>query len=94
METDELRKQIHGYIDKADDRFVNLVHAMMLADLEPEFELSDEHKRILDERLKQHEANPNSGSSMEEAFAHINYTLSEVPEFGKKEQSVNVIKPL
>ena len=76
METDELRKQIHGYIDKADDRFVNLVHAMMLADLEePEFELSDEHKRILDERLKQHEADPSSGSSMEEAFARINKQL-------------------
>ena len=73
METDELRKQIHGYIDKADDRFVNLVHAMMLADLEkPGFELSDEHKRILDERLKQHEADHNSGSFMEEAFARIN----------------------
>lgn len=76
METAELRKKIHGYIEKADDRFVNLVHAMMLADLEePEFDLSDEHKRILDERLKQHEADPNSGSSMEETFARINKQL-------------------
>ena len=64
METVELRKQIHGYIDKADDRFVNLVHAMMLADLEEsEFELSDEHKRILDERLK-HEPTKNGVSGV------------------------------
>ena len=39
MATEAIRKEIHGYIDKADDRFINLVYAMMLADLEePKFE--------------------------------------------------------
>jgi hypothetical protein len=76
METEEIRKQIHGYIDKADDRFVNLVHAMMVADLEETgFELSDENERILDERLKLHIQDPDSGSTMEEAFTRINKQL-------------------
>ena len=72
METEELRKQIHGYIDQADDRFVNLVYAMVMADLqEPEYELSDEEKKILDERLAQHEKDPESESSMEEVFQRL-----------------------
>lgn len=76
METDEFRKQIHGYIDKADDRFVNLVHAMMVADIEePEYELSDEHKRILDERLEDYRKNPDTGSPMEEVFERLRKRL-------------------
>lgn len=72
METAELRKQIHGYIEKADDRFVNLVHAMMIADLEePEFDLSDEHKSVLDERIEDYHKNPDAGSSMEDVFERL-----------------------
>ena len=72
METKELRKEIHGYIDQADDRFITLVHAMMVADLDEEdYELSDEHKRILEERLGDFQKNPNSGSSMEEVFKRL-----------------------
>ncbi|MFN8887179.1 MAG: hypothetical protein ACK5WF_06945 [Cyclobacteriaceae bacterium] len=76
MQMDELRKQIHGYIDQADDRFVNLVHAMMMADLdEATFEITEETKKLLDERLHAHQQNPNEGSPLNEAFARINQQL-------------------
>ncbi|MFY8036458.1 MAG: hypothetical protein ACOVMQ_04770 [Cyclobacteriaceae bacterium] len=69
MQMDELRKQIHGYIDLADDRFVNLVHAMMMA---------EETKKILDDRLHAHQQNPNAVSPLNEAFARINQQLYNV----------------
>lgn len=76
MQIDELRKQIHGYIDQADDRFVNLVHAMMMADLDEEtFEISEETKKLLDDRLQAHQQYPNEVSPLNEAFARINRQL-------------------
>ncbi|MCE2994965.1 MAG: hypothetical protein ACK5RG_08975 [Cyclobacteriaceae bacterium] len=76
MQMDELRKQIHGYIDQADDRFVNLVHAMMMADLdEATFEITEETKKLLDERLHAHQQKLNEGSPLNEAFARINQQL-------------------
>ncbi|MFO7933857.1 MAG: hypothetical protein R6U78_07230 [Bacteroidales bacterium] len=29
METSELRKELHSYIEKADDRFLRMVHALI-----------------------------------------------------------------
>ena len=72
MSTDTLRKQIHGYIDKADDRFISLIHAMMLADLdEKQPELSEEQLIVLEERLEEYYKNPSAGSSMDEVFKRL-----------------------
>ena len=72
MATEVIRKQIHGYIDKADDRFINLVHAMIVADLdEPELELSEDLKVIMDERLEDYHKNPEAGSPMKEVFERL-----------------------
>lgn len=65
MGTAQRIAQIQEYLTtKADDRFVNLVYGMIQADLADEdYELSPAHKKLLDERLAAHKANPSQGRS-------------------------------
>lgn len=72
----QIRKLLHEYIDKADERFINLMYAMVQADMEEDnYELSASHKKILDERIAAHKANPSSGSSWEEVKSRIKSQL-------------------
>lgn len=72
----QIREILHEYIDKADERFINLMYAMVQADMNEEnYELSDKHKKILDERISAHKANPSLGSSWEEVKARIKSRL-------------------
>lgn len=76
MTTVDLREEIHQYIDRADDRILQLIYGMIQADLsEGGYELSDEHKKVLDERLSAHKSNPTSGSSWEKTKAKISRQL-------------------
>ncbi|WP_454060736.1 addiction module protein [Elizabethkingia ursingii] len=60
--TIDLKKRIHEFIDRADERILKIINAIITSE-ETEGELSIEHKAILDERLEEHEKNPNSGKS-------------------------------
>ena len=72
----QIREILHEYIDIADERFINLMYAMIQADMKEEnYELSDKHKKILDERITAHKTNPSSGSSWEEVKAPIKSRL-------------------
>ena len=72
MSTLELREKLHAAIDQADDRLLNIIYALVQADIKNEhYELSEEHQRILDERLADHESDPTSGASWEEAKSRI-----------------------
>jgi putative addiction module component (TIGR02574 family) len=72
MGTPQIRELLHEYINKADERLINLMYAMVQADMkEDDYELSATHKKILDERITAHEANPLSGSSWEEVKTRI-----------------------
>jgi putative addiction module component (TIGR02574 family) len=72
----QIREELHQYIDIADDRLINLMYAMVQADmLESDYKLSDEHKLLLDKRLVAHEANPSSGSTWEEVQSRIKNQL-------------------
>ncbi len=76
MGTPQKRELLHDYINKADDRFINLVYAMVQADMsEEDYELSESHKKILDERLAAYESNPSSGSDWEEVKDRIKRQL-------------------
>ena len=76
MGTVKLREEIHQYIDKADDRIIQLIYGMVQADLTQEdYELSEAHKRILDERLETHKSNPSTGSNWKEVKARISNHL-------------------
>lgn len=68
----QIREKLHQYIDQADDRLINLMYAMVQADRsEVDYEISDEHKSILDKRLASHLAEPSSGSDWEEVKTRL-----------------------
>ena len=69
MGTPQRIEQIQHYLQtQADERFINLLYGMIKAETENDYyELSDAHKRILDQRLAAHEKNSSSGKSWEEA---------------------------
>ena len=76
MATPQIRELLHEYINKADERLINLMYAMVQADMkEDDYELSTAHKKILDERIAAHEANPSSGSGWKEVKTRIRSQL-------------------
>ena len=76
MGTHQIRELLHEYINKADERLINLMYAMVQADMnEDDYELGTTHRKILDERIASHEANPSAGSSWKEAKARIKNQL-------------------
>jgi hypothetical protein len=76
MTTVDLREEIHHYIDRADDRILQVIYGMVQADLtEEDYELSKAHKQILDERLEAHKSNVTSGSGWKEVKARISEQL-------------------
>jgi putative addiction module component (TIGR02574 family) len=76
MSTTQIREELHHFINKADDRLLNLIYAIVQADMEEgDYELSKAHKAILDERLAAHQSDPSSGSSWEDVKSHIKSKL-------------------
>jgi len=76
MGTHQIRELLHEYINKADERLINLMYAMVQGDMnEDDYELRATHKKILDERIVAHEANPMSGSSWREVKTRIKSQL-------------------
>ena len=72
MGTSQIRELLHEYINKADERLLNLMYAMVQADMkESDYQLSATHQEILDKRLAAHKANPSGGSNWEEAKIRI-----------------------
>ncbi|UII28054.1 addiction module protein [Fulvivirga maritima] len=60
-------EQVQHYLQhEADDRFINMVFGMIEAEQESQYELSPEHRDILDERLKMRRENPGQGKTWEE----------------------------
>ncbi len=72
MSITQIREELHALINKADDRLLNLIYAMVQADMEEEdYELSQSHRKLLDERLAAHQSEPSSGSSWKEVKSRI-----------------------
>ncbi len=66
----EIKKELHDYIESADDRFLRLIYGMILADKQ-EYEIPDWHKKIVEERLENYERNPQNVISWEEVKASV-----------------------
>ncbi|WKK74503.1 addiction module protein [Marivirga salinae] len=76
MGTAQIRELLHEYINKADERLINLMYAMVQADLKEDgYDLSEAHKKVLDERLTAYQANPSAGSSWEDVKNRIRNKL-------------------
>ena len=72
MSIAQLRSELHDLIEKADDRLLNLIYAMLQADMtDDDYQLSNDHKKILDERLKDHQKDPTSGSDWKSTKSRI-----------------------
>jgi len=68
----QIREELHQFINRADERVLNLIYGMMKADNEEgDFSLSEAHKQLLDERLANHKASPQEGSSWSEVKNRI-----------------------
>lgn len=68
----QIREELHQLINTADDRLLNLMYDVMKDETrEEDFLLTNEHKKILDQRLVDHKANPSEGSSWSEVKARI-----------------------
>jgi putative addiction module component (TIGR02574 family) len=68
----QIREELHQFINRADERVLNLIYGMMKADSnQGDFTLSDAHKQLLDERLEDHKASPLEGSTWKEVKDRI-----------------------
>ena len=67
MATPDLKKRVLTYIDNADDRLLKLIKALVETYQEEEnnYEISEEYRKILDQRLADHKADPGSGKDWE-----------------------------
>lgn len=70
METVEIKKQLHEYIEVADDRLLNLLYGMIVAD-KKDCEIPEWHTKIIEERLEEYEKNPQDSISLEEFKSRI-----------------------
>ncbi len=76
MSITQIREELHEFIDKADTRLLNVIYAMIQADMtEADYQLSDAHKAILDQRIAAHELNPSEGRSWEDLKSDIKRRL-------------------
>lgn len=68
-----MKREIHQYIDEADERFLNLIYGMIKADKEEVYlgEISLEEIQLIEDRLVEYYKNPNSGSSWEDVEKRI-----------------------
>ena len=76
MESAQIRKDLHEFINRADERILNLLFAMAQAEMkESDYTLSAPHEKLLDERIAAHESNPTSGSSWDDVKSRITKKL-------------------
>jgi len=66
----DIREKLHSYIDRADDKLLNLISAIIQADIE-EVGLKEEQKNTLDKRIASHQENRLAGSNREDVKARI-----------------------
>ncbi len=71
MSNANLRQEVHAILDSSDDRIIKLIYGLLKADQEDESILTDEHKQIIDERLKDYELNPQDVLTWDEVKANI-----------------------
>ena len=63
----ELREKWRKSINEVDEKFLKMIDSLYSSYMEDsqEYEISDEHKKLLDERLADYEANPDSSIEWE-----------------------------
>jgi cob(I)alamin adenosyltransferase len=70
METVEIKKQLHEYIEVADDRLLHLIYGMIVAD-KKDYEIPEWHIKIIEERIEEYKKNPQDSISLEEFKSRV-----------------------
>jgi hypothetical protein len=70
MRAAQIREELHKFINRADDRILNLIYGMMKADSEEEL-LTSEQQKDLDRRVSRHKEGESKSYSWAEARAQI-----------------------
>jgi len=70
METIEIKKEVHEYIEHADDRLLFLIYGLILADKQATG-IPDWHQRIVEERLEDYKKKPEQAISWDELRSKI-----------------------
>ncbi|WP_373517666.1 addiction module protein [Pricia sp.] len=62
MATIDLKKSVQDYVEMADERLLRMIKALVetYQEGESDFEISQDHKKILDGRLEDYQKNPDS----------------------------------
>lgn len=71
----QLKEELYQFIERGDNKLIKMLYAVAKEYSEEDYELTDAHKAILDERLADYEANPTIGSSWKEVKARIKNKL-------------------
>ena len=70
MNTIDIKKELHDYIETANENVLKSIYEILRASEDHnDFDISDEHKRVLDERLKAYYLNPMDVITLEEIKA-------------------------
>lgn len=76
MSTENIKDELHQMIENADEQSLRIVLGVLKSEeTEADYELSNEHKELLDKRLDEHEKSPTSGSSWQEVRKRIEKRL-------------------
>lgn len=65
MSTIDIKKELHEYIEDADDRLLKLIYGMIIADKQGN-DIPEWHNTIIEKHLEKHKQNPNDAISWEE----------------------------
>ena len=69
MDAVEIRRELHEFIEEADDRILRILYGITVADKTND--IPDWHKTLLEERLAEYERNPSNVISWDELKAKI-----------------------
>jgi Putative addiction module component len=70
MGSTDIRRELHEYIDHADDRLLKLIYGMMLVERHS-YEIPEWHEQIVHDRLEAYEKNPENVISWDELKSTI-----------------------
>ena len=71
MNTTKTKEELYHYITQEDDRFIQLVYAMVQADKKEQELLSQEEKEELERRVERHKNGQSKSYTWEEVKARI-----------------------
>ena len=72
MDTIKIKEELHQYINQADDRFIQLVYAMVQADKREQELLSKQEIEELERRLERHKSGQSTSYTWDDMKNRLN----------------------